>query len=66
MDVGGKLMAPDLTKYGTPTFVVDILHSGKYGAIGGMPSFANKGTINDVQMKAVATYVTTELSGIKK
>lgn len=63
---GDKLMAPDLTQYGTPAFVVNILKSGKNGMIGGMPSFENKGTINATQEKAVAAYVIADLSTSKK
>lgn len=47
-------MFPDLTKYGSAAFVVDVLHSGKAGFIGTMPSFP---TLNDIQKEAVGEYV---------
>ncbi|EAK1649925.1 c-type cytochrome [Campylobacter jejuni] len=47
-------MFPDLTKYGSVAFVVDVLHSGKAGFIGTMPSFP---TLNDIQKEAVGEYV---------
>jgi cytochrome c oxidase cbb3-type subunit 3 len=48
-------MAPDLTIYGTTTFVADVLDRGKTGSIGTMPSF--KGRLSDIQYKAVGTYI---------
>ncbi|MBM0637456.1 c-type cytochrome [Campylobacter sp. VicNov18] len=45
---------PDLTKYGSAAFVVDVLHSGKAGFIGTMPSFSG---LNDIQKEAVGEYV---------
>ncbi|HDZ5066120.1 TPA: c-type cytochrome [Campylobacter jejuni] len=45
---------PDLTKYGSAAFVVDVLHSGKAGFIGIMPSFP---ALNDIQKEAVGEYV---------
>ena len=48
-------MAPDLTKYGTPAFVADVLERGKKGFIGTMVSF--KGRLTPIQEKAVGTYV---------
>lgn len=47
-------MFPDLTKYGSAAFVVDVLHSGKAGFIGTMPSFP---ILNDIQKEAVGEYV---------
>ncbi|TKX32884.1 c-type cytochrome [Campylobacter aviculae] len=47
-------MFPDLTKYGSAAFVVDVLHSGKKGFIGTMPVFS---TLNDIQKEAVGEYV---------
>jgi len=48
-------MAPDLTKYGTPDFVADVLNRGKKGFIGTMVSF--KGRLTPVQEKAVGSYI---------
>ncbi|SFO93175.1 cbb3-type cytochrome c oxidase N-terminal domain-containing protein [Hydrogenimonas thermophila] len=48
-------MAPDLTKYGTPAFVADVLERGKKGYIGKMVSF--KGRLTPVQEKAVGSYI---------
>ncbi|EGT3381930.1 c-type cytochrome [Campylobacter coli] len=45
---------PDLTKYGSAAFVVDVLHSGKTGFIGAMPVFS---ILNDTQKEAVGEYV---------
>lgn len=45
---------PDLTKYGSAAFVVDVLHSGKTGFIGVMPAFS---ILNDTQKEAVGEYV---------
>lgn len=49
-------MSPDLSKYGTSDFVVDVLQRGKKGAIGTMPKFSD-GRLNSVQQKAVGEYV---------
>lgn len=48
--------APDLTKYGTSSFVVDVLNRGKEGFIGHMPSFSD-GRLNDIQKEAVGEYI---------
>ncbi|AXP08849.1 c-type cytochrome [Campylobacter hepaticus] len=45
---------PDLTKYGSASFVVDVLDKGKNGFIGAMPSFPG---FNDIQKEAVGEYV---------
>lgn len=45
---------PDITKYGSAAFVVDVLHSGKTGFIGAMPAFS---ILNDTQKEAVGEYV---------
>lgn len=45
---------PDLTKYGSAAFVVDVLNSGKAGFIGTMPQFP---TLTDKQKEAVGEYV---------
>ncbi|MGH2266958.1 cytochrome-c oxidase, cbb3-type subunit III [Campylobacter taeniopygiae] len=47
-------MFPDLTKYGSAQFVVDVLNRGKKGFIGTMPAFP---TLNNVQKEAVSEYV---------
>ena len=49
-------MSPDLSKYGTASFVEDVLQRGKKGAIGAMPKF-NDGRLNALQQKAVGEYV---------
>jgi cytochrome c oxidase cbb3-type subunit 3 len=48
-------MAPNLSLYGTPKFVANVLDSGKKGHIGTMPSFKNR--LSNVQYEAVGTYV---------
>jgi len=48
--------APDLTKYGTAEFVVDVLNHGKAGTIGVMPNFGD-GRLSDIQKRAVGEYV---------
>ncbi len=52
--MGGQ--APDISAYGTPKFVIDVLNRGKKGFIGTMPKF-NDGRLTEVQKKAVATYI---------
>ena len=49
-------MSPDLSKYGTASFIEDVLQRGKKGAIGAMPKF-NDGRLNALQQKAVGEYV---------
>ena len=49
-------MSPDLSKYGTASFVEDVLQRGKKGAIGAMPKF-NDSRLNALQQKAVGEYV---------
>ena len=49
-------MSPDLSKYGTASFVEDVLQRGKKGTIGAMPKF-NDGRLNALQQKAVGEYV---------
>ena len=53
---GMEGMSPDLSKYGTASFVEDVLQRGKKGAIGAMPKF-NDGRLNALQQKAVSEYV---------
>lgn len=48
--------SPDLTKYGSSDFVVDVLNRGKHGYIGQMPQFID-GRLNDIQKRAVGEYV---------
>lgn len=48
--------APDLTKYGTSDFVVDVLNRGKNGDIGIMPKFGAN-MLNEIQQKAVGEYI---------
>lgn len=52
-------MAPDLTKYGSAEFVVDVLKRGKTGFIGVMPNFANSGVLNATQEKALGAYISS-------
>lgn len=52
--MGGS--APDISVYGKPNFVVDVLNHGKKGTIGNMPSF-NDGRLTDIQKLAVGKYV---------
>jgi len=52
--------SPDLTKYGTPTFVVDVLERGKKGTIGVMPTYKVEDQImTPIQQKAVGTYISS-------
>lgn len=48
-------MAPNLSLYGTPKFVANVLNNGKKGHIGTMPSFKNR--LSNVQYEAVGTYI---------
>jgi cytochrome c oxidase cbb3-type subunit 3 len=48
--------SPDLSSYGKPAFVVDVLNRGKLGHIGNMPAF-NDGRLTTVQKEAVGTYI---------
>ena len=50
-------MTPDLSKYGSSDFVVDVLNRGKSGFIGVMPNFANSGVLNATQQIAVGAYI---------
>ena len=50
--------APDLSVYGNAKFVVNVLGTGKKGAIGSMPQF-NDGRLTNVQKAAVGTYVSS-------
>ncbi|MSN96138.1 cytochrome C oxidase Cbb3 [Campylobacter sp. FMV-PI01] len=53
-------MAPDLTKYGSAEFVVEVLNRGKHGFIGQMPNFGNNGRgLSDIQKRAVGEYIST-------
>ena len=52
--LGGQ--SPDLTTYGTPTFVTEVLNRGKLGSIGDMPKF-NDGRLTNIQKEAVGHYI---------
>ncbi len=52
--LGGQ--SPDLTTYGTTTFVAEVLNRGKDGALGYMPKF-NDGRLTDIQKEAVGHYI---------
>ncbi|TQR32480.1 cytochrome C oxidase Cbb3 [Campylobacter sp. MIT 99-7217] len=54
--IGGEVMAPDLTKYGSPAFVEEVLNRGKAGHIGTMPAFSSS-ILNEIQKQAVSEYV---------
>ena len=54
--IGGEVMAPNLTNYGSATFTQEVLNRGKAGHIGVMPSF-NSSILNDIQKQAVGEYV---------
>ncbi|WP_299546255.1 c-type cytochrome [uncultured Helicobacter sp.] len=49
-------MAPDLSKYGTPAFVAEVLEKGKKGHIGIMPSFKSQ-MLTDKQKEALAHFI---------
>lgn len=49
--------APDLTKYGTAEFVVDVLNRGKHGYIGQMPNFSEGIKLSEIQKRAVGEFV---------
>lgn len=52
-------LAPDLTKYGSADFVVEVLNRGKNGFIGSMPNFGISGVLNATQQKAVGAYISS-------
>lgn len=55
----GKGMAgssPDLSTYGKPSFVMQVLERGKKGMIGDMPAFSD-GRLTTVQKEAVGAYI---------
>lgn len=54
---GMEGMAPDLSKYGSSDFVIEVLSRGKEGHIGKMPKFTGTGLLNSAQEKAVGEYV---------
>lgn len=54
--------AKDLTTYAKAVDVVRTLQLGKQGLIGKMPNFAQEGTLSEIQYRALAAYVTTELN----
>jgi cytochrome c oxidase cbb3-type subunit III len=58
---GMEGQAPDLTKYGTASFISEVvLPRGKKGHIGVMPSFDKAGTLTKVQYDAVAAYILSD------
>ncbi len=52
----------DLTTYAKDVDVIRTLQLGKKGSIGTMPNFAAEGTLSEIQYRAVAAYVSTELN----
>lgn len=52
-------LAPDLSKYGTPAFVAEVLEKGKRGTIGIMPSFKTQ-MLTDKQKEALAYFIYSE------
>ncbi|MBX7490737.1 c-type cytochrome [Helicobacter turcicus] len=52
-------LAPDLSKYGTPAFVAEVLEKGKKGHIGIMPSFKTQ-MLTDKQKEALAHFIYSE------
>lgn len=52
----GEAMASDLTIYGAPAFVKEVLVRGKNGYIGSMPKY-DENILNDIQKEAVSEYV---------
>ncbi len=52
--LGGQ--SPDLTTYGTTTFVTEVLNRGKNGYIGVMPKF-NDGRLTNIQKEAVGHHI---------
>lgn len=60
-------MSPNLSIYGTPKFIAEVvLVKGKKGHIGNMPSFEKSGLLNKTQFMAVSTYINSEMSNPKK
>jgi len=52
--------SPDLTKYGTSTFVADVLQSGKKGYIGAMPKYRVEDQLmTPIQQRAVGTFISS-------
>ncbi|BCD47828.1 Cytochrome c oxidase, cbb3-type, subunit III FixP [Helicobacter suis] len=49
-------LAVNLTHYGTPYFLKEVLDKGKKGYIGEMPSFAYR-HFNDIQVRALTSYI---------
>ena len=54
--------AANLTEYGKPGYIKDILKKGKKGYIGTMPAFDAIGVLSEVQYDAVSEYVATRLN----
>ncbi|MDU7693231.1 MAG: c-type cytochrome [Helicobacter sp.] len=53
---GMEGFAANLTEYGTPQFLKEVLTRGKKGNIGQMPNF-NTQPLNDTQIKAINAYI---------
>ncbi len=53
---GMEGMSANLTTYGTPAFVTEVLNRGKIGDIGTMPKF-DDGRLTDIQKEAVGNYI---------
>lgn len=53
---GENGMAVNLTEYGTPAFLKEVLTKGKTGHIGHMPSF-DYANFNDVQIEALSAFI---------
>ena len=54
--------ASDLTSYGTPMYIKEIISNGKNGYIGSMPSFKESGRLTDIQTEAVSHYLAKQLN----
>jgi len=54
--------AADLTQYGSPDYIREIVVNGKKGLIGEMPAFGKTGVLSDIQFKAVSEYVANSLN----
>ena len=53
---GNGGLSPDLSNYGTPAFVAEVLEKGKKGHIGIMPSFKSQ-MLTDKQKEALAYFI---------
>lgn len=48
-------LGPDLTKYGSAEFAMEVLHKGKNGDIGSMPSYSSR--LPEIQQRALGEYI---------